>query len=222
MTYENHPVKPKRPYRMGDVKQCFGQTADGIILQWYNKGLISCGIEPRGSQSQFAFSFSEIIHVGVVIDLVRFGRTNSKEDAELSDYHLVQPTGLHQLHKEAVYKLTQADRLIALYEKYSYDLCYVFQTEVISIPQAGKRNKREISVSKGHLMTSLQCPSWVIPWVMGQARGGSIFIINLFEYVTKASRVLGIRNPWRRSLNADICEDIIVLTHWMTDKLSEI
>lgn len=147
----NEP-KGRRPYRLAHVKKCFGQTSDALILQWYNRGIISAGLIPKGSMTQFAFSFAEIVHIGAIYEMMSGGLIKK------SDYIMIV-LDLHDDPEKLVpLGMQHHNALIEVYQTFDYDLCYVFDSFYIDIATASKskRNKTKKCFNLGMLTD----PAW--------------------------------------------------------------
>lgn len=200
-----------RPYRLSDVKRCFGRTADGMILQWFHKGFLSGKMIPRGSMSQLSFSFAEVVHVGVVIDMMRFGLTKASEQTMIYLPAECAATGL------SVCGVNEAQCLIELYERWNYDVCLVFKTFDIHIEDPSKRNKRQTSRSIGYALSSWSAVVDIEKWffegglcveqnkcrpsrssTIYDIQGNSKVLLYVPYVTTRVATILELPNPWKQ------------------------
>jgi hypothetical protein len=203
-----------------DVKKCFGQLSDAVILQWYRRGLVAGAMIPRGSRSQFAFSFAEIVHIGVTAEMAQYGLTTNAEDL------IISMDITHELDDHLCLEYhpftDPANRLIAFYQLYAYDCCLFFDTDTFEISPHAKRNRVLGNRRTGKLMSPLQAACEVVKWASDVGlqgaktrfkdkdgsftltlnEGSALALIYIPRLAKKAAAALKLPDPWQRQPSA--------------------
>lgn len=173
-----------RPYRLRHVKYCFGQVSDGTLLQWKNRGLIRTGEADHGSRTYLTFSLAELIHVGIVVEMSRYGIT---KEAMNTSYEIPVTTrkGYFVNVAKPIYK---PDNLIKLYEDTAYQISLVFVAETELIQQDSKRNKREVIFYIGRPFSPGGSLSYIATYRVQEQ--DSFVVINISSLASRAVGML--------------------------------
>ncbi|MGO8880160.1 MAG: hypothetical protein ACLPVO_00370 [Desulfomonilaceae bacterium] len=212
-----NPNETKRPYRLKDVKRCFGLLSDAVILQWFKKGIISGAMIPRGSRSQFAFSFPEIVHIGVINDLAQFGLTTDAEHFKIG----VTPNRSISGEIE-MYPMISPGKWTEIYQQCSYDLCLTIDNDSKQVTTESKRNRSEVSyrravalspleaflstlewISSGHLIAEGYVPYEQQTFQIKYAPRSGRVVIYVPNVAARTASALGVSNPWQRSTTSN-------------------
>jgi hypothetical protein len=207
-----NPNEIKRPYRLKDVKRCFGLLSDAVILQWFRKGIISGAMIPRGTRSQFAFSFPEVVHIGVINNLAQFGLTADVEHFKIGVTRNRSISG-----EIETYPMISPGKWTEIYQKFSYDLCLTIENDSKQVTTESKRNRSEISYRRAVALSPLEAILSTLEWISGghliaegyvpyeqqmfqinyAPRSGRV-VIYVPNVATRTAMALGVSNPWQR------------------------
>lgn len=197
-------LREHRPYRLNDVKRCYGRAGDGMILQWFHRGLITGEMIPRGSMMQLSFSFAELVHIGTVMELVRLGLTKKPKETKI--WCFLYPK---DQYKE-FYFIDDSTSLVDLYVATNFDICLEFYVYEHHVEGASKRNKRQEAFNMGGIFRPLgalyQMGFWLHEMrgakeeidsetIVAMSRSARVYI-NIPFVATAISDILGIKNPW--------------------------
>lgn len=211
-----------RPYRLKDVKKCFGQLSDAVVLQWYRRGFVAGAMIPRGSRSQFAFSFAEIVHIGVIANMARYGLTNG------ADNLIIYADDRRLDCDRSSFPLTMPELITATYERYSYDCCFVFDPSLVELSRQSQRNR--VLLFEHH--ATLQSPLYAalslsyftsgVGWAnrkhvvsvdgdrvtLTHDTSSAVVSIYVPLLAQKAAGVLKLPDPWKRQPSPENAEGI--------------
>ena len=119
-------------------------------------------------------------------------------------------------------ELTQPKIFTALYEKFSYDCCLLFDSDTTTISQQAKRNRTQMHTNFGTLLSPLEATKQLVQWTSGhgpedaKARfrekgvslnvtfktGSALALIYIPRLATKAAAALKLPDPWQRQPSA--------------------
>ena len=191
---------------------------------------------PRGSKTQFAFKFSEIVHIGAIADMAQFGLTKGPDDTIIN---LPFDRGKVRAGK---CPLNAPQIIVETYEKFNYDLCYLFETFNLETPTDSRRNRSEIGITSGRIMRPIEALLWVSNWICADAdniqhdgtygfsdddrpnvlilQGSVRAIIHIANIAGRVAHALGVDNPCRRVIGDQdrrIADDVFKLANSLTE-----
>lgn len=209
-----------RPYRLKDVKRCFGGIGDAMIAQWFNRGLLAGAMIPRGTKTQYAFSFAEVVHIGVIAEMAERGLTKRAEETVV----WIPDISGTRISSGRCY-LTTPQLIVEVYDRLSYDLCFLFWTRKIRVLSDSKRNRYEMSHICGRIDRPLGALREVANWIAEEAHyvlgektrldrevgeahyieefQGMRTLVHVANLTARAAEKLGIENPWKRTVHED-------------------